>query len=87
MAVTDATVLSPMVDGVVLVAQCARTSKALLLRTCRILDGAGARILGFVLNKFDYREGYYGYYYSHEYTGYRYYGQAPSRPTTPSEVA
>jgi len=86
MAVTDATVLSPTVDGVVLVAQCARTSKPLLLRTCRILDAAGARILGFVLNKFDYRDGHYGYYYSHEYTGYRYYGPPPTQPTATSEV-
>lgn len=84
-AVTDATVLSRMVDGVVLVAQSARTSKALLLRTCRILDAAGARILGFALNKFDYHEGYYGYYT--QYAGYGYYGQPPSRPTASSEVA
>lgn len=64
MAVTDATILSRLVDGVVIVAQGSRTSKTSLLRTCRTLDAAGARILGFILNKFDLRnEGYYGYYY------------------------
>lgn len=85
MAVTDATILSPMVDGVVLVAQGARTSKALLLRTCRILESAGARILGFALNKFDYRDGYYGYYYG--YNTYGYYNQSKSRLSDSSEVA
>ncbi len=85
MAVTDATILSPMVDGVVLVAQGARTSKALLLRTCRILHNAGARILGFALNKFDYRDGYYGYYYGHGTPGY--YGPSAARTGAPSQVA
>jgi len=86
MAVTDATILSPMVDGVVLVAQGARTSKALLLRTCRILDGAGARILGFALNKFEYRNDYYGYYYyGHGTPGY--YGPSAVRTGQSPEVA
>lgn len=83
MAVTDATILSSVVDGVVLVAQGARTSKASLLRTCRILDAAGAKILGFALNKFDYRDGYYGYYYG----GYGYYGHQETRQDRPTEVA
>lgn len=86
MAVTDATILSSLVDGVVLVAQGARTSKASLLRTCRILDAAGARILGFALNKFDYRDSYHGYHYG-GYAGYGYYEQQQTRNNTPSEVA
>ncbi len=68
MAVTDATILSRLVDGVVIVAQGSRTSKTSLLRTCRTLEAAGARILGFILNKFDFRnEGYYGYSYGAAY--------------------
>ena len=83
MAVTDATISSPMVDGVGLVVQGSRTSKASLLRTSRILDASGARILGFVLNKFDHRDGYYGYYYS----GEGYYGHPQTRQRSPSDVA
>ena len=71
MAVTDATILSRMVDGVVLVAQGGRTGKASLLRTRQILETAGARILGVLLNKYDLRQqGYYGGGYYHYGYGY-----------------
>lgn len=67
--VTDATVLSSFVDGVILVTESQVTGRAALLRTHRILEGAGARILGCVLNKFDLKhDGYYG-------SNYRYYGR------------
>jgi tyrosine-protein kinase Etk/Wzc len=82
LAVTDATILSRIVDGVVLVAQCGGTSIAALQRTRRTLDNAGARILGVVLNKYDHRQqGYsYGYYcYGHYYQNYgSAYGQSGS---------
>lgn len=68
LAVTDATILSGIVDGVVLVVESGRTHRMGLMRTRAILENAGARILGSVLNKLDMREegyyGYYGYYYS-----------------------
>jgi capsular exopolysaccharide synthesis family protein len=69
LAVTDATILSRIVDGVILVAECGVTSKAALQRTRRTLDTSGARILGVILNKFDYRQQgyYYGYYYYGRY--------------------
>jgi capsular exopolysaccharide synthesis family protein len=72
LAVTDATILSRIVDGVILVAQCGETSRAALQRTRRTLDSAGARILGVILNKYDHRQqGYsYGYYYGHYYHTY-----------------
>jgi capsular exopolysaccharide synthesis family protein len=66
--VTDATALSPWVDGVVLVVEGGVTARGALVRTQRILEIAGARILGVVLNKMHaQRDGYYGSYYK---TGY-----------------
>lgn len=62
--VTDATVLSSMVDGVILVAASRVTSRASLARAHRILEGSGANILGCVLNKLDLKyDGQYGSYY------------------------
>lgn len=75
--VTDATVLSSIVDGVILVAESQVTARAALARTHRILEGAGAKILGCVLNKLDLKhDGYYGS--SYRYYG-RYYHQGASR--------
>jgi hypothetical protein len=45
LSVTDATIVSRIVDGVVLVVQSGATSRGALLRTVRTLDTAGARIL------------------------------------------
>jgi capsular exopolysaccharide synthesis family protein len=76
--VTDATIVSRLVDGVVLVVESGVTARRGLLRAHRILEGAGVKILGTVLNKYDPdREGYYGYYgsyysgsgYTHTYYG------------------
>jgi Mrp family chromosome partitioning ATPase len=58
------------VDGVVLVVESGAAARRGLLRAQKILDGAGAKILGTVLNKWDARrEGYYAYYGSY-YRGY-----------------
>lgn len=76
LAVTDATILSRIVDGVVLVVQSGNTPRGALLRTHRTLEAAGARILGVLLNKFDRRQqNYYdGYYYYGYKSYYGYYG-------------
>jgi len=68
--VTDATILSRLVDGVVLVVESGVTARRALVRAHRILGSAGGRILGTVVNKWDARtEGYYSYYGSY-YRGY-----------------
>jgi Mrp family chromosome partitioning ATPase len=55
---------------VVLVVESGVTTRRALVRAHRILESAGGRILGTVLNKWDSRhEGYYGYYGSN-YRGY-----------------
>ena len=74
--VTDATILSGMVDGTVLVVESGVMARRGLVRAHKILESAGGRILGGVLNKWDARsEGYYAYYGSY-YRGYyrAYYG-------------
>jgi succinoglycan biosynthesis transport protein ExoP len=59
--VTDATVLSSIVDGVILLAESRVTTRAALARAHRILESAGANILGCVLNKLDLKyDGNYG---------------------------
>jgi Mrp family chromosome partitioning ATPase len=69
--VTDATVLSAFVDGVVLVVECGVTDRSALARAHRALANAGARILGTVLNKTDLNhDGYYSSYYRAYYDSY-----------------
>jgi len=88
LAVTDATVLSRLVDGVVLIVESGMTARAALTRTHQILESAGAKILGVVLNKIDLRrDGYYGSYYrGHYYYYYHYYGYGEEE-TTPAPPA
>jgi capsular exopolysaccharide synthesis family protein len=72
--VTDATVLSGIVDGVVLVVESGVMARRGLLRAQKILESSGGRILGAVLNKWDARsEGYYAYYGSYSSGYYRSY--------------
>jgi capsular exopolysaccharide synthesis family protein len=69
--VTDSTVLSSLVDGVVLVVRAGKTRKELLARAVDQLDGVQANILGAILNDVDISDKRYGYYYYY----YRHYGQ------------
>jgi len=64
LAVTDATILSSLTDGVLLVAASGSTPRGGLVRTRRILGNAGARILGITMNKLNQR--------SHSYQSYGY---------------
>ncbi len=69
--VTDAVVLSALVDGVILVVSSGATTRGALTRSHRILENAGSRVLGMVLNKVDMRfDTYYGYYYGPYHQGY-----------------
>jgi len=69
--VTDAVVLSAMVDGVILVVASGTTARGALTRAHRILENAGSRVLGMVLNKVDMRfDTYYGSYYGPYHQSY-----------------
>jgi capsular exopolysaccharide synthesis family protein len=70
-AVTDAAILSRVVDGVVMVAKGGITNKEALRRSRRALDGEGVTILGCVLNDLDLSNKHgYGYYYYYSQYGY-----------------
>lgn len=61
--VTDAALISVVVDGVVLVAASGRTRKPELQAARRVLDQVSSRVLGVVINLVSPREGEGGYYY------------------------
>ncbi len=62
-AVTDAVVMSKMVDGVVLIAKAGKTTSEIIAKASRLLQGVGGHILGAVLNDFNVRSAGYRYYY------------------------
>jgi capsular exopolysaccharide synthesis family protein len=69
--ITDPTILSSIVDGVIMVVECEMTTRAALSRACKVVEHAGGKIIGTVLNKVDIRrDGYYGYRYYHGYYSY-----------------
>jgi capsular exopolysaccharide synthesis family protein len=68
--VSDALILSTLVDGVILVVQGGRTTRGIVRRARMELTNVGAKIFGVVLNNVDWkRDGYYdAYYYSRYYS-------------------
>jgi succinoglycan biosynthesis transport protein ExoP len=77
---TDASILSTMVDGVVLVVHGGRSSRAVVRRAKQQLIDVGAHIFGVVLNnvKLETQDYYYaGYYSNHYYTNPDDDGDAP----------
>ncbi len=75
LVVSDATLLSRMVDGTLLVVLTASTRASVLRRAYEQLAQSGSRLLGVVLNKVSTaRSSYYYDYYS-----YHYYGQDQKR--------
>jgi len=80
---TDASILSTMVDGVVLVVHGGRSSRAVVRRAKQQLLDVGAHIFGVVLNnvKVETQDYYYsGYYSSNE-------GYTEGEPNVPAETA
>jgi capsular exopolysaccharide synthesis family protein len=68
-AVTDAQILSTIVEGVLLVSSYGQTEKLGLLKSKELLDKVGAKILGVVMNKVPEKSEsyYYGRYYGTYY--------------------
>jgi succinoglycan biosynthesis transport protein ExoP len=64
LAVTDPAILAGLVDGILLVAASGSTPRGGLIRTKKIMEASGARILGLAVNKLDTRRPGYGYSYS-----------------------
>jgi capsular exopolysaccharide synthesis family protein len=68
--VSDAVLLSTMVDGVVMVVSARSSPKQLVREACSRLRYARANILGTMLNRVDIHDGHYAsYYWTHEESG------------------
>ena len=67
LAVTDALVLSQIVDGVILVINTGSTRNGEVVQAKAQLDQVGARIIGVVLNRVPTGRGRYSYYYYQHY--------------------
>jgi Mrp family chromosome partitioning ATPase len=61
-------VVARLVEAVILVVSGA-TERAALLRTKQAFDQAGARLLGFVMNRVDLSHPHYDYYRAYGYGG------------------
>ncbi|HYE14462.1 MAG TPA: polysaccharide biosynthesis tyrosine autokinase [Pyrinomonadaceae bacterium] len=81
---TDASILSTMVDGVMLVVHGGRSSRAVVRRAKQQLQDVGAHIFGIVLNNVKLEANDY-YYYSGYYSGY--YGDEEERAPEGAEAA
>jgi capsular exopolysaccharide synthesis family protein len=79
LSVTDAVVLSPTVDSVILVIRSGQTTKQALRRARDLLLQVNARVTGVLLNAVDLRSPEYYYYYEYrgKYGG-RYYRETPA---------
>jgi len=70
---SDALVLAPKVDGVVLVLRSGVSDRKMAQKAVSLLQAANANVLGAVMNQVEFkRDGYYRYYryYSSKYDGY-----------------
>jgi capsular exopolysaccharide synthesis family protein len=86
-AVTDAAIISPQVDGTILIIHTQRTTREALRSALRQLRDVSGHLVGGVLNDVDlstHRYGYSSYYY---YRSESYYdsdeGEGPERPSRP----
>jgi succinoglycan biosynthesis transport protein ExoP len=72
LSVTDAVLLSPEADRVILVARAGKTTKIALRRACDLLSQVNAKVMGVVLNALNMNsaEGYY--YYGGRYSDHYY---------------
>jgi Mrp family chromosome partitioning ATPase len=80
MAVTDAAVLAPKVDGVLLVIRPGQTKIAHAKQTVEQILRSGSRILGIVLNDVEPRRSRYYYYYKGYYMYDTYAYGEPEQP-------
>jgi capsular exopolysaccharide synthesis family protein len=65
--VTDAMILSRVVDGVVMVVESGKTSKRALPRIFKVLQDSNAKVIGVILNRLSPASSNYYYYHSYYY--------------------
>lgn len=91
MSVTDAVVLAPVVDGVIIVVKPGTTKMAAFEQSVDQLRRVGANLLGVIINDLDFNRSRYGYYYkNYYYSGYYYTqntdGRRVKRKSRPASV-
>jgi non-specific protein-tyrosine kinase len=86
LAVTDAIVLSPRVDGVLLVVKPRITKLPALKQSIEQLQQVGANILGVVLNDVEIKRGGYQYYYYYKAYQHAYQNRYTQNPTKPAKL-
>jgi polysaccharide biosynthesis transport protein len=85
LSVTDAVLLSPEADRVILVARSGQTTKAALRRACDLLLQVNARVMGIVLNALNRHSGEEYYQYGGRYANHYYHEESPEdKPTAPA---
>jgi len=87
MPVTDAMLLSTMVDGVVLVVNSKKTAKQLARAALARLEFARAKLFGVLLNEVDVNSPHYRYYSSYHggYGDYHPYTSDPADQADPDQ--
>jgi capsular exopolysaccharide synthesis family protein len=88
LSVTDAVLLSPEADRVILVARSGQTTRPALRRACDLLLQVNARVMGIVLNALNLHsvEGYY--YYGTQYSNHYYSEDSPNgSPKAASKIS
>jgi capsular exopolysaccharide synthesis family protein len=82
LSVTDAVLLSPEADRVILVARSGQTTKAALRRACEMLLQVNARVMGIVLNALNRHSAEEYYQYGGRYANHYYHEESPEdKPT------
>jgi exopolysaccharide transport family protein len=84
LSVTDAVVLSPRVDAIILVIRSGQTTKQALRRARDILMQVNARVTGVLLNAVDLTSPDYYYYYEYQGKYSQYYQEEPPEPPAES---
>jgi len=85
LSVTDAVVLSPRVDAIILVIRSGQTTKQALRRARDILMQVNAHVTGVLLNAVDLTSPDYYYYYEYQGKYSQYYQEDPPEPPTESQ--
>jgi len=85
LSVTDAVVLSPRVDAIILVIRSGQTTKQALRRARDILMQVNAHVTGVLLNAVDLTSPDYYYYYEYQGKYSHYYQEDPPEPPAESQ--
>ncbi|HEV2272728.1 MAG TPA: CpsD/CapB family tyrosine-protein kinase, partial [Acidobacteriaceae bacterium] len=87
LSVTDAVLLSPEADRVILVARSGQTTRAALRRACDLLLQVNARVMGIVLNALNLHSTGGYYYYSGRYSNHYYSDESAGRTQTADKAS